>query len=64
MTYRVGHHSTSDDSTKYRPADEIERWRTENDPVARLRKWIERNGWWSREAESELRNDVRQQVKT
>ncbi|KAG0464573.1 hypothetical protein HPP92_018737 [Vanilla planifolia] len=24
LTYRVGHHSTSDDSTKYRPIDEIE----------------------------------------
>ena len=24
MTYRVGHHSTSDDSTRYRATDEIE----------------------------------------
>ncbi|KAK4764161.1 hypothetical protein SAY87_013599 [Trapa incisa] len=62
MTYRVGHHSTSDDSTKYRPADEIERWRTESDPVTRHRKWIESNGWWSRTAESELRSSVRQQL--
>nr|GFB44256.1 thiamin diphosphate-binding fold (THDP-binding) superfamily protein [Tanacetum cinerariifolium] len=28
MTYRVSHHSTSDDSTKYRSADEIEYWKT------------------------------------
>ncbi|PKI32851.1 hypothetical protein CRG98_046760 [Punica granatum] len=61
MTYRVGHHSTSDDSTKYRPANEIEWWRMQKDPVNRLRKWIERNGWWSSEAESELRIDVRKQ---
>ena len=26
MTYRVGHHSTSDDSSKYRPAEEVKEW--------------------------------------
>ncbi|KAL3721428.1 hypothetical protein ACJRO7_033858 [Eucalyptus globulus] len=62
LTYRAGHHSTSDDSTKYRPANEIEWWRTARDPVSRLRKWIESNGWWSDEAESELRSNVRKQL--
>jgi len=27
MSYRIGHHSTSDDSTRYRSAEEIEFWR-------------------------------------
>lgn len=58
----MGHHSTSDDSTKYRPANEIEWWKLARDPVARFRKWIERNGWWNDMAESELRNSLRQQV--
>ncbi|KAK7282311.1 hypothetical protein RIF29_10983 [Crotalaria pallida] len=62
LTYRVGHHTTSDDSTKYRPANEIERWRLARDPVARFRKWIERNGWWNSIAESELRSSLRQQL--
>jgi 2-oxoisovalerate dehydrogenase E1 component alpha subunit len=26
MTYRVGHHSTSDDSSKYRPMEEVQEW--------------------------------------
>lgn len=26
MTYRVGHHSTSDDSSKYRPVEEVQEW--------------------------------------
>ena len=26
MTYRVGHHSTSDDSSKYRPIEEVQEW--------------------------------------
>ncbi|XVF14813.1 hypothetical protein REPUB_Repub09cG0093700 [Reevesia pubescens] len=62
VTYRVGHHSTSDDSTKYRPAGEIEWWRMERDPVTRFRKWIESKGWWSPEAESELRSSIRNQL--
>jgi len=62
LTYRVGHHTTSDDSTKYRPANEIEWWRVARDPVARFRKWLENNGWWNARAESELINNLRQQV--
>lgn len=26
MTYRIGHHSTSDDSTAYRSVDEVKYW--------------------------------------
>lgn len=62
LTYRSGHHSTSDDSSKYRPAEEIEWWRVAQDPVTRFRKWIEREGWWSAPAESELRDGIRKQV--
>ncbi|XP_052188220.1 2-oxoisovalerate dehydrogenase subunit alpha 2, mitochondrial-like [Diospyros lotus] len=62
VTYRVGHHSTSDDSTKYRAVDEIEHWRTARNPVARLRKWMDRNGWWSDEDESKLRGIVRKEL--
>ncbi|KAB1210551.1 2-oxoisovalerate dehydrogenase subunit alpha 2, mitochondrial [Morella rubra] len=62
LTYRVGHHSTSDDSTKYRLADEIEWWKMARDPVTRFRKWIESNGWWSSEAESQFRSSVRIQL--
>ncbi|XP_014492264.2 2-oxoisovalerate dehydrogenase subunit alpha 2, mitochondrial isoform X2 [Vigna radiata var. radiata] len=62
LTYRVGHHTTSDDSTKYRPASEIEWWRVARDPVARFRKWLENNGWWNDLAESELINNLRQQL--
>ncbi|XP_021899858.1 2-oxoisovalerate dehydrogenase subunit alpha 2, mitochondrial [Carica papaya] len=62
LTYRVGHHSTSDDSTKYRPVNEIEWWKTEQDPVSRFRKWIESKDWWNSEAESELRSSVKKQL--
>ncbi|GAB2283163.1 hypothetical protein Dimus_017692 [Dionaea muscipula] len=62
LTYRAGHHSTSDDSTKYRPLEEIEWWKKVRDPVTRFRKWIERNGWWNDEEESHLRSHVRKRV--
>ncbi|XP_031394329.1 2-oxoisovalerate dehydrogenase subunit alpha 1, mitochondrial-like isoform X2 [Punica granatum] len=62
MTYRVGHHSTSDDSTKYRPINEIEYWKTARNPVSKFRNWVESNGWWSDEAEAELRTRVRKQL--
>lgn len=62
MTYRVAHHSTSDDSTKYRPVEEIEHWKTAKSPIAKFRKYIQRNGWWNDENESKLRGDIRKQV--
>ncbi|XP_062203092.1 2-oxoisovalerate dehydrogenase subunit alpha 2, mitochondrial-like isoform X2 [Phragmites australis] len=62
LTYRVGHHSTSDDSTKYRPVDEIEHWRTSRDPISKYRKWVQGNDWWSDAEESELRSRVRQEL--
>ncbi|KAL9271774.1 2-oxoisovalerate dehydrogenase subunit alpha 2, mitochondrial-like protein [Drosera capensis] len=62
LTYRAGHHSTSDDSTKYRPVEEMEWWRKVHDPVMRFRKWVERNGWWNDDEESQLRYHVRKQV--
>ncbi|MCD9640860.1 hypothetical protein HAX54_026568 [Datura stramonium] len=62
MTYRVAHHSTSDDSTKYRPVEEIEHWKKSKSPISRFRNYIQRNGWWSDENESQLRGDTRKQV--
>ncbi|KHN35270.1 2-oxoisovalerate dehydrogenase subunit alpha, mitochondrial [Glycine soja] len=62
LTYRVGHHSTSDDSTKYCPTNEIEWWRLTCDSVARFRKWIEKNRWWNDMAEL-LINNLRQQAR-
>ncbi|GFP92935.1 2-oxoisovalerate dehydrogenase subunit alpha 2 mitochondrial [Phtheirospermum japonicum] len=59
LTYRAGHHSTSDDSSKYRPIEEIEWWRVARDPVARFRKWLQGQGWWTTLSEVELREHAR-----
>lgn len=40
MTYRIGHHSTSDDSTKYRDRKEVEERAQFDNPVTRLRRYL------------------------
>ncbi|KAF9612362.1 hypothetical protein IFM89_039080 [Coptis chinensis] len=62
LTYRVGHHSTSDDSTKYRSLNEIEHWKMARDPVARYKKWVEKKGWWTDDDEAVLRSNVRKEI--
>lgn len=62
LTYRAGHHSTSDDSGKYRKGDEMQHWKTMRDPVLRFRRWLEGEKWWDMDAEQKLRTDARNQV--
>lgn len=62
LTYRVGHHSTSDDSSKYRSKEEIEHWRVKCDPVMRLRIWLQNNGWWNLADEQNLQTDIREKM--
>lgn len=46
VTYRAGPHSTSDDPSRYRPADEWTHFPL-GDPVGRLRRHLTGLGWWS-----------------
>ncbi len=39
VTYRMGAHTTADDPTRYRGADEVARW-AERDPLARVRAYL------------------------
>jgi 2-oxoisovalerate dehydrogenase E1 component alpha subunit len=62
MSYRVSHHSTSDDSFAYRAKVEVEDWKRRDNPITRLRKWLEREGIWDDKKEQELRSKTRKQV--
>lgn len=42
-SYRMGHHTTSDDAGKYRDAAEVEVWK-KRDPIERLRLFLEQRG--------------------
>jgi 2-oxoisovalerate dehydrogenase E1 component alpha subunit len=61
MSYRVGHHSTSDDSSRYRAAEEMRAWRA-RDPVGRLRAWLESKHWWDEGRDKELRAASRKEA--
>ena len=41
MTYRIGDHSTSDNSALYRLEDERKEWKEKNDPIKRLTKFLQ-----------------------
>jgi 2-oxoisovalerate dehydrogenase E1 component alpha subunit len=62
MSYRVSHHSTSDDSSKYREVREVEGWKRRDNPITRLRKYMEDRGLWSEELERKEQDSVKKQV--
>ena len=62
MSYRVSHHSTSDDSFAYRAKVEVEDWKRRDNPITRLRKYMENRGVWDEEKERALRSDLRKEV--
>ena len=61
MSYRTGHHSTSDDSSRYRAAEEMRTWRA-RDPVSRFQRWLMERGWWGGEEDSRSRLETRKMV--
>ncbi|OBR09307.1 Dehydrogenase E1 component [Colletotrichum higginsianum IMI 349063] len=62
MTYRVSHHSTSDDSFAYRARVEVEDWKRRDNPITRLRKYMEARGMWDEGKEKECRESTRREV--
>ncbi|CAO0803189.1 unnamed protein product [Mucor circinelloides] len=64
MTYRIGHHSTSDDSTKYRDRKEVEERAQFDNPLTRLRRYLENKNWWSQDEEDAYRKKVKKDIMT
>ncbi|KAJ6222977.1 hypothetical protein RDWZM_001522 [Blomia tropicalis] len=64
MTYRIGHHSTSDDSSAYRSVDEVRNWDQNDHPISRLRKYMERKMWWNEEEEKQWKAEAKKKVMT
>jgi 2-oxoisovalerate dehydrogenase E1 component alpha subunit len=61
ITYRAGAHSTSDDPSRYRPADDWARFPL-GDPIARLRKHLVSLGAWSDEEHEATQKELEAQV--
>lgn len=62
MQYRLGHHSTSDDSTAYRPAEELEIWNTVEHPIFKLKNYMIKKGWFNETEENDYVKSVKKQV--
>ena len=62
VTYRAAAHSTSDDPSKYRPADEWAAWPL-GDPIDRLKQHLIVEGAWSDEQQAQLEADVEAEVR-
>jgi pyruvate dehydrogenase E1 component alpha subunit len=57
LTYRLSDHTTADDATRYRSAEEVkEEWKAE--PILRLRTWLHAKGAWSPAQEQALARDA------
>jgi 2-oxoisovalerate dehydrogenase E1 component alpha subunit len=63
FTYRAAGHSTSDDPTKYRPADEPANWPL-GDPIDRLTQHLIAIGEWDEARHTALAAEVDRAVKT
>jgi len=62
MTYRGGHHSTSDDATRYRDPEEIIYWSQVDNPLVRTKKLLMKQEMLTEEEDKELREDARKEV--
>lgn len=61
VTYRAGAHSTSDDPSKYRPADDWERFPL-GDPVQRLKQHLIGLGAWSEQEHAQVQAELEAEV--
>ncbi|KAG2529325.1 hypothetical protein BBO99_00003422 [Phytophthora kernoviae] len=62
MSYRQGHHSTSDDSTQYRAVAEIKHWKETCDPIDRTKRYLIKRGWLTEEQDRHMQDNERTNV--
>jgi pyruvate dehydrogenase E1 component alpha subunit len=55
VTYRMGPHTTADDPSRYRDANELEDWAAK-DPIARVKSLLERKGLLTEELQQHLQD--------
>lgn len=62
MTYRLGHHSTSDDSSRYRDKEEVESFEDKSDPLGRFESFLKQCGWTTETDLINTRNEEKKEV--
>ncbi|WP_345798108.1 3-methyl-2-oxobutanoate dehydrogenase (2-methylpropanoyl-transferring) subunit alpha [Castellaniella sp. MT123] len=61
ISYRAGPHSTSDDPSKYRPADDWSRFPL-GDPIARLKQYMIGRGIWSEQQHQDAQKSCEAEI--
>jgi pyruvate dehydrogenase E1 component alpha subunit len=56
VTYRMGHHTTSDDASRYRTKEDVATWEG-RDPITRFRTYLAGRGLWDDAQEKSLRRE-------
>ena len=62
LTYRLADHTTADDASRYRPAEELERGRRQ-DPFVRVRKYLEFKKLWDEAKQAEAQERAKRIVR-
>ncbi|XP_049872751.1 2-oxoisovalerate dehydrogenase subunit alpha, mitochondrial [Pectinophora gossypiella] len=62
MSYRVGHHSTSDDSSAYRSLEEIDKWTKDESAMQKFKLYLQRKGLWDEDADKDWTKESRNTV--
>lgn len=57
-TYRLGHHTTADDATRYRSDKEVEAWK-KKDPLSRMKKFLVAKKLWDEKKEKALQAETK-----
>lgn len=61
ITYRLGHHSTSDDSSAYRNKDDVDE-KNRNAPIKRLKNFLIASECWSNESDLQLKKSFKSSI--
>lgn len=61
MTFRMGDHTTSDDSSKYRSEELTKQWESK-DPILRLEKYFQKKGTWKDDYKQWVLDQVTKEV--
>ena len=61
LTFRMGPHSSSDDPTRYRPKEVVEKW-SGKDPIERFNLYLTKKGLWDEAKEKALHEELKQEL--
>ena len=61
VTFRMGPHTTSDDPTRYRSAQELETWK-QKDPIVRFKRYLLNEKLWDEAKEAALLKEAAEQI--